>query len=274
MYSKAHTLNSLALALIFCIPATAGILYSGPSYFQNFDTLSSVKSSTDLPWTNDSTLAGWFLFVQPAPGTAVTAYRADDGTSNTGRFFSFGPSSGNTTDRALGGLAESSPYFGNPSNGAVAGWIAVALVNNTGQTINQASVQYDGEEWRDQNSNAQTMVLEYGFGNSFTTVASWTAPGAAFNFTSPVHGNTQAVDGNTTGRVANIGGAISSLNWTPGSTLWIRFIENNDTGNDHGLALDNFSFSTTSNVPEPATLATAGLVLLAGAVTRMRRHAK
>jgi hypothetical protein len=122
----------------------------------------------------------------------------------------------------------------------------------------------------DQNSTAQTMVLEYGFGNSFPTVASWTAPGSAFNFTSPVHSNSQEVDGNAAGRVANIGGNISSLNWTPGSTLWIRFVNNNDAGNDDGLAVDNFSFSTSANVPEPATLATAGLVLLLGTATRIR----
>jgi len=54
-------------------------------------------------------------------------------------------------------------------HGSRTGWIAVALVNNTGQTINQASVHYDGEQWRDQNSTAQTMVLEYGIGNSFIT---------------------------------------------------------------------------------------------------------
>jgi hypothetical protein len=270
MRSKA--LHIVSFAFIFCIPGTASALYTGSAYTQNFDTLSTTRQ-TDLTWANDSTLPGWFLFTEPAPGTAVTTYRADFGNSNLGRFYSYGAD--NVNERALGGLAESSAYFGSPANGNVAGWIAVALVNSTGQTINQASVHYDGEQWRDQNTSAQTMVLEYGIGNSFTTVASWTAPGAAFNFTSPVHTNSQAVNGNGAGLVANIGGSISSLNWTPGSTLWIRFIENNDTGNDHGLALDNFSLTTsTGNVPEPATLATVSFVLLIGATMRLRLRAK
>jgi len=74
--------------------------------------------------------------------------------------------------------------------------------------------------------------------------------------------------------VSPTSGDISSLNWTPGSTLWIRFIDNNDAGNDDGLAVDNFTFSTPASVPEPATLATISLAVLVGAATGIRRRAK
>src|SRR6185369_827660 len=87
--------------------------------------------------------------------------------------------------------------------------------------------------------------LEYGLGSAFTGVT-WTPPGGAFNWTSPVNTTTAgAVDGNTTGRVAGRGGAISNFGWNNGQTLWIRWVELNDPGNDHGLAIDDFSFSAS-----------------------------
>ena len=67
----------------------------GQVYTQNFDTLATTGSS--VAWANDSTLAGWSLFRQPAPGTAITSYAANDGGSNTGSFYSYG--TGTSTDR-------------------------------------------------------------------------------------------------------------------------------------------------------------------------------
>src|SRR4029078_12313043 len=103
-------------------------------------------------------------------------------------------------------------YFGSPASGAVAGWIAVQLRNNTGNTLSSFNFSFNGEQWRDGGNPtpaSQTMVLEYGLGSAFTGVT-WTSPGGAFNWTSPVNTTTAgAVDGNTTGRVAGRGGAIS-----------------------------------------------------------------
>ena len=90
------------------------------SYSQNFDSLAT--TGTTNTWTNDTTLVGWSLFRQPTPGTAITAYAADSGTSTTGSFYSYG-ATGNS-DRALGGLGTGGTYFGSPASGAIAGWIA------------------------------------------------------------------------------------------------------------------------------------------------------
>src|SRR5205814_182106 len=133
-------------------------------------------------------------------------------------------------------------YFGSPVAGTVAGWIAVALENKTAAAITSINVGYDGEQWRNGGNAsmaAQTMVLEYGFGSTFAAVSTWTAPGAAFNFTSPVTGATAAaVDGNSAGLIAGRGGSISTgFTWAVDDTLWIRWIENNDVGFDHGLGL-------------------------------------
>jgi hypothetical protein len=34
------------------------------------------------------------------------------------------------------------------------------------------------------------------------------------------------------------------LGWNAGDTLWLRWVERNDAGNDHGLAIDNFELAT------------------------------
>jgi hypothetical protein len=77
------------------------VSFTGGSYSQNFDTLPT--SSTSQPWTNDSTLEGWHLFRQPAPGIAVTTLNADQGSQIT--FSSLGSSP--VTERALGGVVRS-----------------------------------------------------------------------------------------------------------------------------------------------------------------------
>ena len=228
--------------------------FTGSTYSQNFDTLAT--SGTNA-WTNDSTIAGWSLFDKNS--AAIPTYNADLGSSNTGSFYSYG--STNSTDRALGGLASGGAYFGTPAAGTVAGWIGFAATNTSGSTINTLNVNFNGEQWRNGgNATAQSMVLQYGFGSNFGTVATWNTPGATFNWTSPVATATAAaVDGNVAGRVGNVGGALSSLNWVANDTLWLRWIENNDAGNDHGLAIDDFSISATvtSTLPTVSIAATA-----------------
>jgi hypothetical protein len=232
--------------LSFCLMAASGyfsyaqvtITTLGSPYSQNFNTLA--LSGTNVPWTNNSTILGWYLFRQPSPGTALTTYNASNGSSSTGSMYSFGATS--NSERALGALASGGTYWGSPTGGAVAGWMAVGFLNNTGQTITQIQINYDGEQWRDANTSAQSLVLEYGIGASFTTVPAWTAPGSAFNFNSPVNANSGAIDGNTTGKVGGIGGLINGLTWNDGDILWVRWQVTNAVGNDHGLGIDNFQF--------------------------------
>jgi len=232
------------------LPVQAQISIASPAsvYGQTFDTL--LNTGTTNAWTNDSTLPGWSLFTSAlAP---VTTYRAGDGASNAGAIYSFGTTS--STERALGGVGSA----------AFNGFIGLAFTNATALALDSFTLRFDGEQWRDGGAAspaAQTMTLQYGFGATFAGVTSWNAPGGSFNFVSPVFVNTGAsavVDGNVAGKAAGLGGTLPT-NWLPGSTLWVRWQENNDLGNDHGLAIDNLSFSVTA-VPEPGTWA----MLLAG----------
>lgn len=214
------------------------ISLTSTSYSQNFNSLASSGSS--IAWSNDSTLPGWSLFNKS--GSALSTYAAGIGTSNAGAFYSFGSTA---DDRALGGVGSGGSYFGSPSGGSVAGWIAVALTNDTGASIDTVTIAYDGEQWRNGgNTTAQTMVFEYGFGATFASVSTWTAAGGDFDWASPVATSSAgAIDGNVAGLVADRGGELDTLDWNVSETLWLRWTERNDAGNDHGLAIDDFVLS-------------------------------
>jgi hypothetical protein len=251
-------------ALFAAVSAQAAVSVNSASftYSQSFDALAATGSG--LAWANDSTLTGWSLFAVPA----ITTYGTSTGSNgSTAGFFSFG-SAGNA-DRALGAVVTNA-FAGAAGSGTVS--TALALTNNSGSELTSFTVRYDGEQWRNNgNASAQSLVLQYGFGSSFAGI-SWTNAGSAFNFTSPVTGASAAsVDGNVAGKVANLGGTVTT-SWAAGSTLWLRWADLNDAGNDHLLAIDNVSLSVTAAVPEPGTYAMllAGLGAI-GFVARRRR---
>ena len=120
------------------------------TYSEDFDSLPT--TGTSLAWANDSTIPGWSLFSQPEPGTAITTIDAGTGSSTAGSFYSFG--STDSMERALGGVGSGGTYFGSPASDAVAGWMALALVNDTSATIDDLYLNYTGEQWRRANSSA------------------------------------------------------------------------------------------------------------------------
>jgi len=239
--------------------ATVSVNSAAFTYSQSFDTLAA--SGTTNAWANDSTLAGWSLF---NGATALTNYRASTGSDNAGAAYSFGASG--SQERALGSIASGS--VANPT-------LAVAFTNNSGLALNSFTLGYDGEQWRNGGNASQAahkLTVQYGFGSSFAAVTTWTTAGTGFDFTSPVTAATGgAVVGNTAGLAAGLGGTIAA-DWAAGSTLWIRWNDVNDVGNDHGLAIDNMTLSVTAAVPEPGSFAMllAGLGAV-GFVARRRR---
>ncbi|MCP9814689.1 ExeM/NucH family extracellular endonuclease [Synechococcus lacustris] len=223
------------------------------SYSQDFNSLAA--SGTANAWANDTTILGWHLFRQPAnTPVAIAAYKTDTGATNTGSFYSYG--STGSSERALGGLASASTYFGSPASAAVAGWIALSLKNQSSSNISSLTIGFSGEQWRNGgNAETQSMLMEYGYGTNFSDVTTWNKPASSFkNFTSPIATTTAAaVDGNNAGKISSLGGNLdlTATPWTPESNLWLRWIDNNDAGNDHGLAIDDLSITTSTPTPTP-----------------------
>lgn len=269
----ATLVTGLTLGIVGALPsahAALSITSAGQTYFQDFNSLAATgTNTTNVTWTNNNTLANWDLYTRLAGsqnnGGVANAYttanyRVDNGTSNTGWFYSYG--STNSTDRAFGSIASSSStgYWNQPSATTVAGWIAFSATNNTGSSLSSFIARYDGEQWRDGGNGtpvSQKMTLEYGYGSTFAGVTTWTAT-SLFDFVSPINTTTSgALNGNlAANRVANIGGTVSTP-WANGQTLWIRWADVNDNGSDHALAIDNFSLqagTAPTVVPLPAAL--------------------
>ncbi|HEV8238303.1 MAG TPA: ExeM/NucH family extracellular endonuclease [Thermoanaerobaculia bacterium] len=236
-------LVGLASALLLAASAAraqVSMTTLGNPVTQNFDSLAT--SGTANTWTDNTTLTGWYSQFSATP-TNPTTYRADSGGSNTGAVYSWGIASVNPlTERALGSVSSGTPV--NIYN-------AVRLVNNTGVTVTQLDVSYDGEQWRDGGATipvAQTTFFEYQIANAGvitdanTPATGWTSV-SALDFTSPTFVNTTtgaAVDGNqAANRTAKSSSILLAI--APGQEVWLRWRDPNDAGNDHGLAVDNFS---------------------------------
>lgn len=229
--------------------ASAQILMSGGAYSQNFDSLASSGSPS---WTDNVTLSGWYI--SKAGGTSgngpVTSYTAGTGSSGTGALYSFGATG--SSERALGSVASGTP--GNFAYG-------VRFINDTALTATNITISCTGEQWRNGgNTSAQKLVFSYLVSGSPLTSSdaagaqSWTAF-TALDFTTPTTGATAGVlDGNNpTNQQVFTNIVLNSVTVPPGQEIFLRWFDVNDSGNDHGVALDNLtvSFQTTSNSVPP-----------------------
>jgi len=229
----------------------AQVNFGAGGYTQNFDTPAlASQTSQGTNWVNNTTIAGWYA--ETSFGS-ITNYRVGAGGVNNGSLYSYGASS--SSDRALGSLGSSS------YNGIAYG---VRLVNGGETTIDDLSVSYVGEQWRNGAPNpaaAHSLVFSYRVSSSPITSPDWAGAETwtavpSLNFTGPITGGTAGgLDGNAAENRIALTGTISGLAWAPGTELFLRWFDVNDTSNDHGLGIDDFSAA----VPEPTT---AGLLAL------------
>jgi hypothetical protein len=94
--------------------------------------------------------------------------------------------------------------------------------------------------------------------------AGWTSF-SALNFLSPTTGATAAaLDGNAAAnRTVFSNVLLTGVTLAPGQELFLRWLDADDSGNDHGLGVDDFSVSASLAVPEPATAVLGGFAALA-----------
>lgn len=284
-WKEMNNTKLMAIAMLAVVGATANAQsifnynVNGGVYSQNFNTL---NTSSSAAWSNNASfpfsgMTGWSAWRAGSAGISGsrdatsannTAIVASDGNSNTGALYSFG--SFGSSDRALG----------NVGSGGTGDFLFVlALKNTTGDTLTQFTLGYDMEQWRNGgNTSAQSMIFDYkdlnsasiAFTDTDANAAGFTTPGGAFDGASVVNTSTATtVNGNAAGLVSGRGGTITGLNWANGDVLLLRWWDDNNQGNDHGLSIDNVTFSA---VPEPGTMVALGLGL--AAMARRRRANK
>lgn len=278
--------NGLRLAAVALACSGAGLaqaaiqLQPGQlSYAQFFDVLPNVNGS-DPVWTNNGTMPGWYIFSGPQLDTPVSNLRVSTSSGSDRAHISYGING--ASDRAFGSQAGSSHRYSSvtPGDGEAFGAILVAFTNASGEVMDGFSFSYTGEQWHvSSNANtAHSLTMGWALGNNPPQSLSWNSFSAAqaapagVNFVSPTIAGGTTGNGNlAANRTVGLGASVSGLQWLPGETLWLRWVDINDPASDHGLAIDDFSF-TASVVPEPQTaLLALGGVLGLGAWLRRRR---
>ena len=255
--------------------APAAVTYTGGTYTQDFNTLAS--SGLDTVFTDDTTLPGWtaysgdsgytnsgpFAFNINPTGTATAdAYDADTGSANSGELYSYG--SAGSSERALGSLASGTSFDF---------FLGLQVTNGTGLSVESFTLQYDGEQWRrgaNATQRAESVLFFYRVGGTaFDSSGTWTSV-SSLDFLSPdISGTTgSALDGNANKVTLS---STVSITLNAGDSLWLAWVDPDNAGTDHGMAIDNVSLTLTT-VPEPGStmLAAAGTAL---ALLRRRRRA-
>lgn len=231
-------LSGFALILGFAAKAQVAITTLSVPYTQNFNTLS------DTTLTNPySTLpAGWKA--EEYGSGANTQYRAAHGELSGGDLYSFGDSL--STERALGSIGSGTVapvYFG------------VALVNNTGGTVQKVKIGYRGELWRVGNpartTGPDSLFFAWGKNNGNLHSNIWTTA-AKLNYISPASPTGASnidLNGNAPAQVTNYLDTLTNLNLANGDTLWLRWRDENSNSFDDGMAIDDVSITFLPGTP-------------------------
>jgi len=258
-----------AAGMFFAIGATAQVAMSGGTYSQNFDSLAN---SGTPAWTDNSTLPGWYISKSALPSN-VTSYTPGTGTSGTGAIYSFGTNDANgITDRALGSVASGTP--GNFAYG-------VRFTNDTGLAQSNITVSCTGEQWRN-GGNTSAQILAFSFLVSSNPITNsdavnannWTAF-AGLDFTTPIIGSTAgALDGNNPANEQVFTNVVLPAVVQSGQEIFLRWFDANDSGTDHGVAIDNLTVSFSASTNSPATNPPPVIVLTNSSVTLMTYNVK
>lgn len=265
------------LTLLSASAARAQVVFTG-AYTQAFTTgLNGVDSGTmintagNYTWTDNSSIVGWYAVVN---GSAATGYHATNtnGNSGTPNALKLARSSG--TSGALG-LQRHTDNTGLTAFG-------IQLTNSTGSAIGGFGISYLGQQWQDNSGGIDTLTFQYSIDASSLTTGTWiTVNDLSFssvqNSNNPDNPATNYVSlassGSSVPPGETISGTISGLTLADGATIWFRWVDENNTGVDDVLSIDNLSITSTA-IPEPASAALFfGLFGLAARIcSRSRRR--
>ena len=262
----------LSLIAATCLGATtaaiAQVAYTSTNntYTQDFDSLGTNAS---VAWTNNTSLPGWFALASLSNPVTIANVTGSGTTPSGLANFS---SNSIASNRSLGWIV------GNASG--VAGTyvsLGLGISNSTGSLLDSFSLAYTGREWRGYSNNTPALFFQYKIGGAFDNVPtnsqsdpSWIDV-SALNFILPTTNANAQVNGLVAPNFTTLSNTVSSISWAADEILWVRWRQQNLSGNDAQMAIDDLSFSA---VPEPGTyalLALSGLALAGYAARRRRR---
>jgi len=211
----------------------------GVPYSQNFDDLTI--STFNL--TDNTSITGVYA-LRASGNVTPNVITADNGGSNAGRFNNYG--STGTTDRALGSASSGTP--GTLQYG-------VRLKNNTGAAISSLTITYSGEQWRNGgNTASQPLTFDYRQAATVTSLVGTFTTVAALTFNTTTNTSTAAaLDGNNASN-REVLTSVVTVNIPIGEEIMLRWTDINDTGNDHGVAIDNLSVTPSAAVASAPTI--------------------
>lgn len=239
--------GALLLASLLAPWAYGQVNFTGATYTQTFDGLPTTAvtglfSATAGTQSSLTGASGWSgAKIGGSNTTTAQNFLVDTGSSSSGGIYSYGAAS--TTERALGMLASGSNIFA----------FGAEFLNTSGGTITSITITLRAEFWRSSTSVQNTLPFAYGFSGGTATSANYLTdtsltPASALNVTGPAAVTTNgALNGNDAANQANLTTTINGLSWAPNTSLYIRWTDTNDAGNDAGLAIDDFTITGTVN---------------------------
>ncbi|MEJ8755856.1 T9SS C-terminal target domain-containing protein [Pontibacter sp. H259] len=236
------------------------------SYIQDFNTLPATASGT---WASGTAyMPGWYLN-RTVPAT--TTLNFGTGTSNAGGLYSYGPA--NNTDRALGAISSATATVGEFAWGLL-------IQNNTGKTITALHVNYTGEQWRSSSTTAPQQTTTFWYATNPDQAAFNLSPKSDagwinvrdLDFTSPVFKAAPgALDGNAPANKRYLAATIP-VTIPNGHYVMLRWKDLNDLYDDHGLAIDDFSMTWTTETTSGPTILPVELVRFTAAAQDHTAH--
>ena len=221
------------------------------THTENFNSLSS--SGTSNTWTNNSTISGWYA-TNVSTGD-YTTYRAGTGSSSTTGLYSFGTGSG---DRALGSLNQNAS--GDIAHG-------ILMENNSGSTLTEMTISFTVEQWRRVQTSSkgnQRVQLSFQIANSIDVSSSGILNGSFVNIPegylitpdSTTINASSALDGNLAANRVSVS-VHYPISLPDADEIFIRFYDENASGLDKALAVDDLSIGFSTDARDEIT-ATVG----------------
>lgn len=232
---------------------------AGQVLTETFDSLANSPRNGTEPWSNNSTLPGWYF--SRASGALASTYTIFDGNgAKQDVLLSLGQT--DDSDRAMG-------FQSSSSAGTV--HYGFRVENNTPITLDEFHLGYTGEQWRAVNSGEPSRIIfEYQVFDSgegdLLAATGWTAIDS-LEFVAPHYHSSSdyntGLDGNDPANREALYGMATDLPWGPGQELWLRWTDIHPPHQMMGI--DDVWFRA---VPEPCSL----MLLLAGGIVLLGRR--